>query len=67
VNDYFRVITSYLQNRDRTGFLLRFRKKAAQRHATVAALMQLDALDRQRLALRPTQPPPSPPAQAALK
>jgi hypothetical protein len=67
VNDYSRVIASYLQNRDRTGFLLRFRKKAAHRHATVAALMQLDALDRQRLALRPTQPPPSLPAQAALK
>jgi hypothetical protein len=63
VDDYHRVIASYLNHRDKTGLLLGLRKKAAQRHATAAALMQLDALDARRLALRPAQKLASPPAQ----
>jgi len=61
VDDYHKVIASYLNHRDKTGLLLGLRKKAARRHATAAALMQLDALDARRLALRPAQKLDSPP------
>ena len=63
VSDYRRVIASYLDNRDKTGLLLGLRKKAAQRRATAVALMQLDALDSQRLAWRSAQRPASPSSQ----
>ncbi len=63
VEDYHKVIASYLHNRDKTGLLLGLRKNAAHRHATAVALMQLDALDAQRLARRPAQKPPSPSTQ----
>ena len=63
VEDYHNVIASYLNHRDSTGLLLGLRKKAARRHATSAALVQLDALDSRRLALRPAQKLASPPAR----
>jgi hypothetical protein len=63
VDDYHKVIAAYLDNRDRGGFLLGLRKKAAHRRAAAVALMQLDALDSQRLALRPARKPASPSTQ----
>jgi len=53
VDEYRRVITTYLQNRDHVGFVLPFRKKAAVRHAADQALRQLAVLDQQRLSMRP--------------
>jgi hypothetical protein len=56
VEDYRKVLAAYLNNRDKPGLVLGLRKKAARRHAVVVALMQLNALDSQRLALRPALP-----------
>ncbi|MGO8674284.1 MAG: hypothetical protein ACLQVX_00285 [Limisphaerales bacterium] len=64
LDDYHKVIAAFLENRDKGGFVLGLRRKAAHRHATAAALMQLDALDSQRLALHPARKPASPLAQA---
>ncbi len=55
LDDYCQVVRAYLQNRDRTG-LVPFRKKAAQRHAAIEVLQQLDALDARRIALSKTVP-----------
>jgi len=63
VEDYHKVIAAYLDNRDKTGLILGLRKKAAHRRAVVVALMQLNALDSQRLALRPAPNPASPSTQ----
>jgi len=59
VGDYRQVIANYLANRDQSGFPLGLRKNAAQRRAAAVALMQLNALDAQRLALRPVPSPAS--------
>jgi hypothetical protein len=60
LDDYHRVLENYLQNRDRNGLLLLFRKQALQRHNREETLRRLDELDTQRLALRPQSAPPAP-------
>ena len=66
VEDYRKVIIAFLNNRDRS-LLLGLRRKAAHQHATAVALMQLNALDAQRLALRaPPGPARSPTQTQAL-
>jgi len=59
VEDYRKVIVAFLSNRDKS-LLLGLRKKAAHQHATAVALMQLNALDSQRLALRAPPRPATP-------
>jgi hypothetical protein len=53
LDEYRRVLASFLQNREGSGSVLPFRKKAAARHLTEETMRQLAELDRQRLALRP--------------
>ncbi len=55
VDDYRQTLAAYLQNRDKTAFLLTFRTKAGLRRATEQTLGQLDALDARREAMRPEQ------------
>jgi hypothetical protein len=53
VQDYSQAIETYLQQRDHTGSVLPFTRKAGQRRAVEATVRQLDALDARREALRP--------------
>lgn len=62
VEDYRKVIVSFLNNRDKS-LILGLRRKAAHQHATAVALMQLNALDSQRLALRAPPGPARSPTQ----
>ena len=57
VQDYSQALETYLQQRDHTGSILPFTRKAAQRRAVEAAVRQLDALDARREALRPAPRP----------
>lgn len=58
LDEYRKVISTYLQSREHSGPVLPFRKKAAVRQLADETVQQLSALDRQRLALRPpTQKP----------
>lgn len=57
VQDYHGVIATYLQQRDRSGAVLPFVRKASRRRAAEAAVQQLDALDARRQALRPAPKP----------
>lgn len=57
VQDYSQALETYLQQRDHTGVILPFTRKAAQRRAVEAAIQQLDALDARRDALRPISRP----------
>jgi hypothetical protein len=53
VQGYCQTLQTYLQQRDHTGSILPFTKKAARQRAVETAVQQLDALDAQRDALRP--------------
>ena len=70
VQDYSQVLEAYLQQRDHTGSVIPFTRKAGRRRAVEAAVKQLDALDARREALRPipkpviTNQPPALPAPA---
>jgi hypothetical protein len=70
VQDYSQALETYLQQREHTGSVLPFTRKASQRRAAEAAIQQLDALDARREALRPipgpvaTNQPPALPAPA---
>jgi hypothetical protein len=65
VDDYHRVIEAYLQKHDKLGFVLPFRKKAAQRHFARATASELDAIDARRELLQPkTGPAPKPGSSA---
>ena len=67
VQDYCQTIQAYLQQRDHTGSILPFTRKAARQRVVEAAVQQLDALDARRAALRPIPRPAAtnqPPALA---
>ncbi len=53
VDGYHKVLETYLLEREKGGFLFRFRKKAAASRAAREAIEQLDALDARREELRP--------------
>jgi len=57
VESYRHVLENFLQNRDRTGSILPFSKKAALRRLTDQTVAELDALDSQRQAIQ-LQPTP---------
>jgi hypothetical protein len=69
VQDYSQTLQTYLQQRDHTGSVIPFARKAARRRAVQVAVQQLDALDARREALRPIPRPVTtnqPPALPAL-
>ncbi len=57
VDGYYRVIATYLQQRDKTTPVFHLRSKAAQRYAAAVAVAQLDGLDSQRQVLHPPRQP----------
>ncbi len=61
VEEYHRLIATYLDRRDHPGGVLPFRKKAARQRLTDETLQQLAALDQRRLALRPPASKPDKP------
>jgi len=60
VQDYHQVITTYLEQRDSSGSIIPFVRKASRRRAVEDALQHLNALDARRETLRPTPKPPDP-------
>jgi len=68
VDEYHQTLLNYLQNRDRGGLRLLFRKHAVLRHNVDETVQRLDELDRKRLDLRPAPRPenaPKSPAETA--
>jgi len=61
-DSYCQILGKYLEARDHPGTLLPFRKAAARRRAAEDAIQQLDALDKRRAELRPSQPKTAAPA-----
>ena len=57
VQDYHQTITTYLQQRDSSGSIIPFVRRASRRRAVGDALQQLNALDARREALRPAPQP----------
>lgn len=53
VDDYCRTIELYVQSLNHPGFVLPFRKHAAERHNAGEAIQRLDELDNRRAQLRP--------------
>ncbi len=70
VQDYARVLETYLQQRDHTGSILPFMRQAGRKRAVEATVKQLDTLDARGTALRPgpgagtTNQPPALPVPA---
>ncbi|MEY2428478.1 MAG: hypothetical protein QOJ40_1363 [Verrucomicrobiota bacterium] len=57
VDEYCKVLQSYLKNRDQNSILMTFRHKARLRHVAEQAVKELNALDARREAMRPKQKP----------
>jgi len=57
VQDYYQSIDTYLQQRDSSGSIIPFVRRASRRRAVENALRQLNALDARRETLRPAPQP----------
>ncbi len=60
VQDYWKTLDTYLQQRDRSGSVIPFVRNANRRRAVAAAVHQLDTLDARLQALRPKSKSPNP-------
>jgi hypothetical protein len=65
VDEYCNALETYLQNLNRTGLFLAFRKQAMVRRSAAETIQQLDQLDNRRAAIR-SPSKPSAPAQPAV-